>query len=337
MKVFIMWSGDRSKHVAIALRGFLESVIQRPDYFISTDDIQTGAVWDKVIAGQLEETHFGIACLTKESLGSTWIHFEAGAISKVSNNAIVVPYLIDIESSDVTGPLTKFQAAIADNQGTLRLVESINEELPINERKSPKVVHSVFEALWPQLEKTIADSAGSLESEAQPIRSENDILREILDRVRMLERKITSGIRISSMDQRRGIPESYYESSYLLDNKLILWVDDNPTNNIPSQQFFERAGAKIEYALSTEDALSIIREKGLGGFDLVITDMGRGSNPRAGVDLLRELGKMQFPAPVIVFSTSNEVSLNEVWKLGGESIIEGHDNLIGEVLRLFSR
>ena len=39
MRVFIMWSGPRSKVVADRLYEFLESVVQNPQYFISTEDI----------------------------------------------------------------------------------------------------------------------------------------------------------------------------------------------------------------------------------------------------------------------------------------------------------
>jgi hypothetical protein len=50
MKVFIMWSGERSRMVAEALKSFLEAAIAAPRYFMSKD-IGAGEVWRNVIAG----------------------------------------------------------------------------------------------------------------------------------------------------------------------------------------------------------------------------------------------------------------------------------------------
>src|SRR5258705_10903236 len=96
MKVFVSWSGTRAKLVAVELRTWLRSVTQSADFFVSAKDIPGGVLWDPVISAELEASDFGIIVLTKESLGSEWVLFEAGALAKRVSTARVLPYLIGL-------------------------------------------------------------------------------------------------------------------------------------------------------------------------------------------------------------------------------------------------
>ena len=49
-------------------------------------------------------------CVTRENYLTPWINFEAGALSKAFGHARVVPRLLDMPISDLTGPLVQFQA-----------------------------------------------------------------------------------------------------------------------------------------------------------------------------------------------------------------------------------
>lgn len=53
VKVSISWSGEPSRTVALALRSWLQSVIQSIDPYVSTEDIEKGASWFPHIAQQL--------------------------------------------------------------------------------------------------------------------------------------------------------------------------------------------------------------------------------------------------------------------------------------------
>ena len=82
-------------------------------------DSKVGKRWSPEIAKQLDETRFGIVCLTAENLEAPWICFEAGACSKsVESDAYVVPYLHEVARSEVVGPLADFQMTNADENGT---------------------------------------------------------------------------------------------------------------------------------------------------------------------------------------------------------------------------
>ncbi len=96
MKVFISWSGPRSAAVAEALRYWLPKVIQALEPWMSADDIEKGTRWRSGIATELEQSSVGIICLTRENLDSTWIHFEAGALSKQQKSTYVREILRDL-------------------------------------------------------------------------------------------------------------------------------------------------------------------------------------------------------------------------------------------------
>src|SRR5262249_10267255 len=105
MKIFISWSGERSKRVAEALRAFLQDVNQNVEPWLSETDIGAGSRWGDELAKQLEQTSFGIICLTREAANSSWLLFEAGALSKSVIGSRVCPYLIGIEPKKLEGPL----------------------------------------------------------------------------------------------------------------------------------------------------------------------------------------------------------------------------------------
>jgi len=99
MKVFISWSGPISREVAVALRDWLPSVIQAVEPYVSSEDIDPGVRWGVDIAGQLDDTEFGVLCVTRNNVTAPWLNFEAGALSKSVERSRVVPFLIDLSPS----------------------------------------------------------------------------------------------------------------------------------------------------------------------------------------------------------------------------------------------
>lgn len=99
LKVFISWSGEESHKVALVLREWLPSVIQSITPYVSSEDIDKGTRWASDIAGELDESSFGILCVTKDNLNAPWLNFEAGALGKSVDKSRVCPFLFRIKRS----------------------------------------------------------------------------------------------------------------------------------------------------------------------------------------------------------------------------------------------
>ena len=141
----------------------------------STSDIQSGDRWGNELAKVLQETKFGVLCVTSDNLNAPWLLFEAGALAKSIDDARVIPLLLDLEKSDLAGPLTQFQAEKADKEGVRRLAESLNKAsaTPIE----ANTLGTLFEALWPALEEKIA-AIPSNPAMQRKIRPQAEVLEE---------------------------------------------------------------------------------------------------------------------------------------------------------------
>jgi len=149
MKVFISWSGPQSKHIALALQEWLRKVIQNLNVWVSELNIEAGQRWTVELWRELQDSHFGVVCLTGENLRAPWLHFEAGAIAKGVEGR-VCPYLYQFQSP-LYGPLSQFQWKQVDKQGTKELLQSINNaSLDLTQRGlRPEDFDKVFETWWP--------------------------------------------------------------------------------------------------------------------------------------------------------------------------------------------
>ena len=187
MEVFISWSGERSEKVAEALRDWLPSVIQSVDPFMSASDIDKGSRWSNDLARHLEDAQFGLICLTQENLKAPWLLFEAGALSKSIENSRVVPFLYEVSSAQLEGPLAQFQASGADKNSTLELVKLINEQSE-GDGLDPARLENTFETWWPQLEKAL-EKIPKATKKAPSSRTDRDIMEEILRLTRQMSRQ----------------------------------------------------------------------------------------------------------------------------------------------------
>jgi hypothetical protein len=172
MKVFICWSGDRSGRIAAFLREWLPSVLQNIDPFMSTEDIGKGLRWTDQLSSQLEVANFGIVCLTPENLSAPWLHFEAGALSKLTRSH-VVPILFQLKSSDVQGPLSQFQAVALDkHEEMLRLLTGISEAAGT---KPDSNWRRTFQGLWHQVTEQVDAIAAENKIEITSPKNDEDL------------------------------------------------------------------------------------------------------------------------------------------------------------------
>ena len=82
----------------------------------------------------------------------------------------------------------------------------------------------------------------------------------------------------------------------------VLWVDDNPSNNTYERRALEALGLQFMLSTSTEDALEKLRSE---SYDVIISDMGRPPDSRAGYTLLGQLQKCNVFTPFIIYAGSN--------------------------------
>ncbi|MFJ3795774.1 toll/interleukin-1 receptor domain-containing protein [Streptomyces sp. NPDC090088] len=195
MKVFLSWSGDRAKAMAEYLHNWLPDVIQAIDPWVSSQSISQGSRPLPSIADELSGCNFGIVCVTPESRGSAWVNFEAGALSKVLEESVVVPLLLDIEKAQVTGPLSQFQMTIGtDRDEVFKLVSDMNKNLGESKLAPDRLVRS-FEQNWPKLETEFNRIAGLQQAGvelAHQKRSADDRLDEVLLLARQQDRRLSA-------------------------------------------------------------------------------------------------------------------------------------------------
>lgn len=184
MKVFLSWSGNKSHRVALVFRDWLPSVIQSVTPYVSSEDIDKGARWSTDIAHELEDSNFGILCVTKENLNEPWLSFEAGALSKTIDKSYVTPFLFDIKKSEVDGPLLQFQFTVFEKNDIMKLMKTINE-LSGSEGLSEDLLNKSFEVWYPTLHDELSEINGDRDSIDENTRDGNEgissILEEVLD------------------------------------------------------------------------------------------------------------------------------------------------------------
>jgi CheY-like chemotaxis protein len=81
----------------------------------------------------------------------------------------------------------------------------------------------------------------------------------------------------------------------------LLWVDDHPENNLNERRMFHQLGVDIDSAKSTEEALAMLAA---AKYDVIFSDMARGDEAAAGLDLLRKLQQRGNKVPVIFYMGS---------------------------------
>ncbi|QDU11294.1 toll/interleukin-1 receptor domain-containing protein [Gimesia aquarii] len=190
MKVFISWSGNRSRAVAEMLKTWIKCVLQATRPWLSTRDIDRGALWFSEIHDQLKDTAVGIVCLTKENQNRPWILFESGALAKGLSSSRVCTFLIDLEPSDIVDPLAQFNHTIPNRDSVWELVRTLNKSLS-NESLDDIVLDQVFDTYWGQFEKSFAKIIeDNPQTETIPPRPDGDILVEILENTRGMQSRL---------------------------------------------------------------------------------------------------------------------------------------------------
>lgn len=219
MKVFFCHSGGTSQKVAQGLKELISLVIQQVQPFFSEEDITKGQEWKAALSKELNETSFGILCLTgvlPDNLTSPWIHFEGGAIFKGSTDARVCTYVYKVPHFELKPPLSDFQYTKAEKEDTLKLLQTLNKRLPSKSLESSQL-EKTFGKFWPEFEETLREleKHGSSAPKKQE-RTDRDLLIEILEEVRELKKFNSISHNFRSSIAHFGKPASeMYGAKYL--------------------------------------------------------------------------------------------------------------------------
>lgn len=99
----------------------------------------------------------------------------------------VIPLRLDVDVSDISGPLTQFQSEKADDDGVKKLIISLNKcsATPIADERLAKL----FDPMWPDLKAKIEaiPASGSTPKKTRP---QAEILEELVAGVRSVELRV---------------------------------------------------------------------------------------------------------------------------------------------------
>ncbi|MGP4050233.1 TIR domain-containing protein [Streptomyces sp. 2A115] len=201
MKIFLSWSGSASQKCAELLASWLLYFSDEIEPFVSSDSIRKGARGQTELKEQLDESSFGIACITRANIDAPWITFESGALSKEvdERKGQVVPFLLEGSHKDLEtagSPLRQFQSTRAhDEADVLKMVKTINAVLRESAHRHPDDtrVKNLFRKVWPELRDGLAaiDLTADSAEHGPPRRSPEELLEELSSLVREQINRIT--------------------------------------------------------------------------------------------------------------------------------------------------
>ena len=260
MKIFISWSGDKSRQVAEYLKKWIEQIIQAAEPWISVD-IDKGKKWNQEIIQNLESSKVGIFCVTRDCINSPWMLFEAGAISK-SQDSYVCTFLIDLSPTDLTEPFSIFQATRFNKDDIFKLLLTINQGISKQGERnlSTDTLKSLFETFYPQLEVQINEIIDNSTVDIEKnLRTDRELLEESVQILRILAKSqdgSTDALRLLAFyaekyAKKAGLTTFYSvgEDDYV--NDFMRYIDDNP---LLLEYFGSKKGLK-EYIQKEYDGL----------------------------------------------------------------------------------
>lgn len=109
----------------------------------------------------------------------------------------------------------------------------------------------------------------------------------------------------------------------------VLWVDDHPDNNRHETVALEKLGRFITVATSTQAAFHYLERL---DFALIITDVGRGSEPDAGARMITNIIDTGITTPIIVYTGDAAAVSDRLLAVGAQAVADMPDDLLRHVL-----
>ena len=204
MRVFLSWSGDRSKELARALDEWLPRVLPLIKTSMS-ETIPVGTEWRTILMKRLRKCDATIACLTPENLRSQWLNFEAGAAASMADYRLF-PVFLGKEALPA-GPLSGLQVMRCSQNDLGHLVSKINS---LCEPKCPpQWVNQQFDLLWRDLEKKLDEATSTWVDYDEAI----DSVREHLEDLKRLKDVDVITFYVRDYAAPKEAPDYYIEAA----------------------------------------------------------------------------------------------------------------------------
>jgi CheY-like chemotaxis protein len=277
--------------------------------FQDVDGIEFGEQWQKELDQAISAARFLIPILTPLFFRSDACRDELGKFVQhersTGRNDLILPiYFVTtplLEKDDLlkTDPLA---VEISKRQ---RYDWRSQADLPINDPQLRRAVKDLSEKIDKALQRTQAVPPHEQMARRQHAQSEVETAsRRLVDQIDLAKKKVSL--------------------------RRILWVDDRPDNNTFERRAMEAYSIQFVLALSTAEALEKIAEQ---QFDVIISDMGRPPDARAGYTLLEALRSRGFNTPYFIYAGSRAPQhVAEAVRRGAQGSTNVPDELIALVL-----
>jgi len=188
MKIFISWSDKPSDDIAKLLESFLKICIPNLDIFCSKSKLRKGKQWFTEIQAGLENSDFGILCLTESNTNNPWINFEAGALSKFADHAHICPILFGFnqDNLDSRSPFNNYMCTKFNEDDMRKLIETIRETQSVHQKETIEIY---FQQFFPAFKKKV-DVIISKSKLPQKEKTQKELLHELLYIARNINRSI---------------------------------------------------------------------------------------------------------------------------------------------------
>jgi hypothetical protein len=134
----LCWSGKRSHALATAISAHLPILLGQSFTPFVSSEIKKGSVWFDELRRALGRSQAGLICLTPENLRSPWIYYEAGAIAgrlgAQGRESAIFTYFLGDEVDLQKTPLEPYQATLANEVETKKLVADVVEAMELHEQ-----------------------------------------------------------------------------------------------------------------------------------------------------------------------------------------------------------
>jgi len=112
--------------------------------------------------------------------------------------------------------------------------------------------------------------------------------------------------------------------------RKLLWVDDRTDASVFEREALQALGFGVTVARSTEEAIAAIERE---AFDVIVSDMCRPPDLRAGFTLLGHLRNYNITVPYILYSrAATPDQQTEAWKRGALGIVNRPGDLVALVI-----